>query len=108
MQVTIVDRDEREEQNLITRRNTLLQDQHMVIGEQMLLESDYCDRLIFHANCGTHADVINNGRTAHRPNAADDFNNGVVLTSRPLKPGELFEVRLDKVTFCIIVLLKLV
>lgn len=26
----------------------------------------------------------------------DDFNNGVVLTSRPLRPGELFEVRLDK------------
>lgn len=97
IKVTIVDRDEREEQNLITRRNTLLQDQHMIIGEQMLIESDYCDRLTFHSNCGTHADVINNGRTAHRPNAADDFNNGVVLTSRPLKPGELFEVRLDKI-----------
>lgn len=27
----------------------------------------------------------------------DDFNNGVVLTSRPLKPNELFEVRLDKI-----------
>ena len=26
----------------------------------------------------------------------DDFNNGVVLTSRILKPDELFEVRLDK------------
>ena len=26
----------------------------------------------------------------------DDFNNGVVLTNRPLKPDELFEVRLDK------------
>jgi neuralized-like protein 4 len=26
----------------------------------------------------------------------DDFNNGVVLTNRPLKPNELFEVRLDK------------
>jgi len=29
--------------------------------------------------------------------AIDDFNNGVVLTSRPLKPNELFEVRLDKI-----------
>lgn len=27
--------------------------------------------------------------------AMDDFNNGVVLTHRPLKPSELFEVRLD-------------
>ena len=26
----------------------------------------------------------------------DDFNNGVVLTNRPLKLSELFEVRLDK------------
>jgi neuralized-like protein 4 len=26
----------------------------------------------------------------------DDFNNGVVLTNRPLKLNELFEVRLDK------------
>lgn len=29
--------------------------------------------------------------------AIDDFNNGVVLTSRLLKPNELFEVRLDKI-----------
>lgn len=25
------------------------------------------DRLMFHPCCGTRADVINNGRTAHRP-----------------------------------------
>lgn len=29
--------------------------------------------------------------------ALDDFNNGVVLTSRPLRPNELFEVKLDKI-----------
>lgn len=29
--------------------------------------------------------------------ATDDFNNGVVLTNRPLKLGEKFEVRLEKV-----------
>lgn len=28
--------------------------------------------------------------------ALEDFNNGVVLTSRPLRVNELFEVRLDK------------
>ena len=27
----------------------------------------------------------------------DDFNNGVVMTARHLRPQELFEVRLDKV-----------
>ena len=34
--------------------------------------------------------------TAHRPNANDDFNFGVVLTNRPVKPNEVFEVRLDR------------
>nr|XP_033337395.1 neuralized-like protein 4 [Megalopta genalis] len=91
VKVTIVDRDEREEQNLVTRRNTLqLQD----LNET---EEEPPDRLMFHSICGTHVEVINNGRTAHRPNVMDDFYNGVVLTSRPLKPNELFEVRLDKI-----------
>ena len=53
-------------------------------------------RLTFSPNCGSHAAVMNQGVTAHRPNAADDFNFGVVLTSRPLKANEIFEVRLDK------------
>nr|XP_012135898.1 PREDICTED: uncharacterized protein LOC100874771 isoform X5 [Megachile rotundata] len=91
VKVTIVDRDEREEQNLVTRRNTL---QLQGLNET---EEEPPDRLMFHSCCGTHVEVINNGRTAHRPNVMDDFNNGVVLTSRPLKPNELFEVRLDKI-----------
>ncbi|XP_018574763.1 neuralized-like protein 4 isoform X2 [Anoplophora glabripennis] len=94
IKVSIVERDEREEQNLMTRKNT--RDQQIVVLDAQPLP-DYYDRLTFHPNCGTHAQVINNGRTAHRPNAADDFNNGVVLTARPLKTGELFEVRLDRV-----------
>ena len=53
------------------------------------------NRLLFHPSCGSHASVINNGLSAHRPNASDDFNFGVVLTNRPLKPNEVFEVRLD-------------
>ena len=28
--------------------------------------------------------------------ALDDFNNGVVLTNRTLKPNEIFEVRIDR------------
>ena len=83
--VTIVDRDERDEQNLITRR---------AVGMRELYVDE--NRLTFHPNCGSHAAVINGGLTAHRPNAGDDFNFGVVLTSRPLKPNEIFEVRLDK------------
>ncbi|XP_063229643.1 neuralized-like protein 4 [Bacillus rossius redtenbacheri] len=96
VKVTIVDRDEREEQNLITRRNTALRDQQLMQSLNDMPEEDCVDRLMFHSHCGTHAAVIFNNRTAHRPNAMDDFNNGVVLTNRPLKPGELFEVRLDK------------
>lgn len=71
--MSIVERDEREEQNLMTRKNT--RDQQMTMPELQQLP-DYYDRLTFHPNCGTHAQVINNARTAHRPNAADDFNNG--------------------------------
>ncbi|XP_037089582.1 LOW QUALITY PROTEIN: neuralized-like protein 4, partial [Pollicipes pollicipes] len=55
------------------------------------------DLLTFHPSCGSHSAVLADGRTAHRPNAMDDFNNGVVMTSRHLRPQELFEVRLDKV-----------
>ncbi|KAI4464542.1 neuralized [Holotrichia oblita] len=94
IKVSIVERDEREEQNLMTRRNA--RDQQVSLPDPHPLP-DYYDRLTFHHNCGTHAEVINNGRTAHRPNAIDDFNNGVVLTARPLKPGEMFEVRLDRI-----------
>ena len=85
VKVTIVDRDERDEQNLITRRNVAMR-------EQFTEEN----RLLFHPNCGSHAAVINGGLSAHRPNAGDDFNFGVVLTNRPLKTNEIFEVRLDK------------
>ncbi len=80
-----MDRDERDEQNLITRRNVAMR-------EHFTEEN----RLLFHRNCGSHAAVINGGLSAHRPNASDDFNFGVVLTNRPLKTNEVFEVRLDK------------
>lgn len=54
------------------------------------------EKLLFHPRCGNHSAVINGGRSAHRPNAVDDFNNGVVLTSRYLRPNEMFDVRIDK------------
>lgn len=96
VKVTIVDRDERDEQNLITRRNLALRTHPAEPLELAGLTPGASDRLLFHTACGSHAAVINSGITAHRPNAADDFNFGVVLTSRPLKANEVFEVRLDK------------
>ncbi|CAB3373695.1 Hypothetical predicted protein [Cloeon dipterum] len=83
VKVTIVDR-EREQQNATN--------QFEEVEEEF--ESS-CDSLVFHRRCGSNAAVINGGRTAHRPNALEDFNNGVVLTSRFLQTGELFEVRLE-------------
>nr|NP_648688.2 neuralized E3 ubiquitin protein ligase 4 [Drosophila melanogaster]API64957.1 neuralized E3 ubiquitin protein ligase 4 [Drosophila melanogaster] len=137
IKVTIVDRDEREQQNLVTRRNNIVagmtacssgagaqhtqHQQHSGTPTLSLLspESEMNaagaagglsetisstraiarndDRLTFHHICGTHATVTQSGRTALRPNAADDFNNGVVLTRRPLRPNELFQVRLERV-----------
>ncbi|XP_072315152.1 neuralized-like protein 4 isoform X4 [Eucyclogobius newberryi] len=54
------------------------------------------DRLLFHPNCGQKAAIISDGRTALRPYAIDDFNHGVVLSNRPLRSNEVFQVRIDK------------
>uniref|UniRef100_A0A3B4B3P8 Neuralized-like protein 4 n=1 Tax=Periophthalmus magnuspinnatus TaxID=409849 RepID=A0A3B4B3P8_9GOBI len=54
------------------------------------------DRLLFHPNCGQKAAIISDGRTALRPSAIDDFNHGVVLSNRPLRSNEVFQVRIDK------------
>uniref|UniRef100_A0A4Y0BHW5 NHR domain-containing protein n=1 Tax=Anopheles funestus TaxID=62324 RepID=A0A4Y0BHW5_ANOFN len=116
IKVTIVDRDEREQRNLVTRRNHLLsmpaQIQELPLSslphatttagspseaDCVGSASTLLDRLLFHQMCGSHASVTHSGRTALRPNASDDFNNGVVLTRRPLRPNELFQVRLERV-----------
>ncbi|XP_037940596.1 neuralized-like protein 4 isoform X2 [Teleopsis dalmanni] len=123
IKVTIVDRDEREQQNLVTRRNNTASSvvvgvlKNTVNGNSNLLtvqpinnlspenevtsdrtgSSVLADRLTFHPTCGSHATVTYGGRTALRPNASDDFNNGVVLTRRPLRSNELFQIRLERV-----------
>ncbi|XP_062535217.1 neuralized-like protein 4 [Armigeres subalbatus] len=100
IKVTIVDRDEREQQNLVTRRNNLMSlpvTEHELIPASPEVDFSQSDRLLFHPMCGSHASVTHSGRTALRPNASDDFNNGVVLTRRPLRPNEMFQVRLERV-----------
>ncbi|XP_041739983.2 neuralized-like protein 4 isoform X1 [Coregonus clupeaformis] len=59
-------------------------------------DPDTTDRLLFHSNCGQKAAIISEGRTALRPHATDDFNHGVVLSGRPLRSNEVFQVRIDK------------
>lgn len=88
IKVTIVDRDEREQQNLVTRRNNLMSMQTaaaaagaagaedmmasglMLVGGVRSPDGDFVmanDRLTFHAVCGSHASVTHSGRTALRP-----------------------------------------
>lgn len=98
IKVTIVDADEIETQNLQMRRNNNIHPLPSV--ESSTVQSDYddrSDRLCFHQVCGTNAQVTHSLKTCLRPNAAEDFNNGVVLTRRPLKPNEIFQVRLERV-----------
>jgi len=49
------------------------------------------ERLQFHERCGTLVKLSCNNRTAERRRPLDEFNNGVVMTHRPLRDNELFE-----------------
>ena len=53
------------------------------------------DRLRFHHRCGTMVKLSAGQRTGERRRPLDEFNNGVVMTQRPLLPDELFEIRID-------------
>lgn len=50
------------------------------------------DKLRFHAKCGPLVKLSNNQRTAERRRPLEEFNNSVVLTHRPLRDNELFQV----------------
>lgn len=50
------------------------------------------DRLRFHERVGSLVKLSNNARTAERRRPLNEFNNGVVMTHRPLRDNELFEV----------------
>ncbi|KAG7312998.1 hypothetical protein JYU34_000075 [Plutella xylostella] len=54
------------------------------------------DRLRFHTRCGILVKLSNNNKSAERSRPLDDYNNGVVMTHRPLNEEELFEIRIDK------------
>ncbi|XP_067828157.1 neuralized-like protein 4 isoform X5 [Heptranchias perlo] len=54
------------------------------------------DALLFHEKCGTLIKLSNSNKTAERRRPLDEFNNGVVMTNRPLRDNEMFEIRIDK------------
>ena len=49
-------------------------------------------RLVFHERTGSLVGLSNGRRTAERKRPLDEFNNGVVMTNRPLRNEEVFEV----------------
>lgn len=50
------------------------------------------DLLKFHERTGSLIRLSRNSRTCERHRPVDEFNNGVVMTHRPLRDNELFEV----------------
>ena len=65
------------------------------ITNEAIAEATYIhsnERLVFHERCGSLIKLSNNRRTAERRRPLDEFNNGVVMTNRPLKDDEMFEV----------------
>lgn len=51
------------------------------------------DGLKFHERCGNLVKLSNGRRSAERRRPLDEFNNGVVMTNRPVKDNEIFEVK---------------
>ena len=50
----------------------------------------------FHTRTGTGITLSNNGRTALRNQPSQEFNNGIVFSSNPLQPNQIFEIVIDK------------
>ena len=78
--------------NLVTNLNV----NHNVLPKNHSLPTIREDRLRFHDRVGSLVKLSNNARTAERRRPLDEFNNGVVMTHRPLRDNELFEVSMCK------------
>lgn len=59
-----------------------------------LLESP--DSLRFHHLHGRNAKIGNSGFTASRPHALGEFNDSIVMSNRPLRDGEIFEIVIER------------
>lgn len=55
------------------------------------------ERVHFHSRTGSLVKLSYNARTAERLRPLDEFNNGVVMTHRPLQDDQLFEVSLIEI-----------
>ncbi|XP_038642637.1 neuralized-like protein 4 [Scyliorhinus canicula] len=52
--------------------------------------------LRFHDLHGNNAVITNGGRTAFRQNCRSEFNDAIVISSRALREGEMFEILIQK------------
>ena len=69
------------------------------MSEDISQSGSFCsnnNKLRFHEHKGALVKLSNNNRTAERKRPFDEFNNGVVMTHRPLQDNELFEIRIDR------------
>ena len=64
------------------------------------------DGLRFHEKCGNLVKLSNSRRSAERRRPLDEFNNGVVMTSRPIKDYEIFEVIVATLVCFLIITVK--
>lgn len=83
IKVTIVDRDERDQLNMIPRRNNILPLRRCT-GDNPAFspdpdQSQHEERLTFHSMCGTSASVTQNGRTALRPKFVHKLYQQLIL-----------------------------
>lgn len=78
-----------------TTTNQLLGDSACCSSAPSSAPVDAQDRLRFHCRCGSLVKLSNGNRTGERRRPLDEFNNGVVMTHRPLRDNELFEIRID-------------
>ena len=54
------------------------------------------EELKFYHRTGRNANISSDGKSATRPNARGEFNDAIVMSNRPLRDNELFEVTIDK------------
>ena len=74
----------------------LLSDPEIYLDLDLPADSLDHDDLRFNQLHGKNSTISPSGKTATRPNAIGEFNDAIVMSNRPLRVNELFEVAIDK------------
>ncbi len=81
--------------NRLPSMNTMMDSLEVVLEEEKSERESGSNELMFHDHHGRNIQVRNGGKSASR---TDSYNQGVLLTHRPLKDNEMFEVSVDKLS----------